>query len=143
MRMGINSDIDKDISMDTYFKQNIEGARNAGLKVGIYVYSAATSKEKAREHAEWAIDALDNMPLDFPIAFDWENWSKFRKYGISIHDLEETFNEFARVINSSGYETMLYSSKFYLENIWQNKHKYPEWIFHLGYLFFTNCQPVR
>lgn len=130
MRMGINSDIDKDISMDTYFKQNIEGARNAGLKVGIYVYSAATSKEKAREHAEWTIDALDNMPLDFPIAFDWENWSKFRKYGISIHDLEETFNEFARVINSSGYETMLYSSKFYLENIWQNKHKYPVWLAH-------------
>lgn len=138
MRMGINSDIDKDISLDTYFKQNIEGARNAGLKIGIYVYSAATSKEKAREHAKWTIEALEGTQLDFPIAFDWENWSKFRKYEISIHDLEETFNAFAETINASGYKTMLYSSKFYLENIWQNKHKHPVWLAH--YTNETNYQ---
>lgn len=130
MRMGINSDIDKDISMDTYFRQNIEGAKNVGLKVGIYVYSAATSVDKALEHARWTVDMLVGEKLDFPIAFDWENWSKFKKYGISIHDLDETFNAFAIELKKHGYDSMLYSSKFYLENIWQNKMNLPVWLAH-------------
>lgn len=138
MRMGINSDIDKDISMDTYFKQNIEGARNAGLKVGVYIYSAATNPTVALEHAKWTIQALDGEVLDFPIAFDWENWSKFRKYEISIHDLDETFEAFAHELKSNGYDTMLYSSKFYLENIWSNKNKLPVWLAH--YTNETNYQ---
>lgn len=138
MRMGINSDIDKDISMDTYFKQNIEGARNAGLKVGVYIYSAATNPTVALEHAKWTIQALDGEALDFPIAFDWENWSKFRKYEISIHDLDETFEAFAHELKSNGYDTMLYSSKFYLENIWSNKNKLPVWLAH--YTNETNYQ---
>lgn len=138
MRMGINSDIDKDISMDSYFRQNIEGAKNAGLKVGVYVYSAATSIDKALEHARWTVDALAGERLDFPIAFDWENWSKFRKYGISIHDLDETFNAFASELKRNGYDSMLYSSKFYLENIWQNKMNLPVWLAH--YTNETNYQ---
>ncbi len=130
MRMGINSDIDKDISMDSYFRQNIEGAKNAGLKVGVYIYTAATNKETALEHARWTLRALDGIDLDFPVAFDWENWSKFRKYGISIHDLDETLCAFAQELKSGGYDTMLYSSKFYLENIWMNRLKLPVWLAH-------------
>ena len=130
MRMGINSDIDKDISVDTYYKQNIEAARQAGLKVGIYVYTSAINESMAIEHAKWTLDILNGESLDFPIAFDWENWSKFRKYGISIHDLNETFKAFAETIYSSGYETMLYSSKFYLENIWDTNINYPVWLAH-------------
>lgn len=130
MRMGINSDIDKDISMDSYFRQNIEGAKNAGLKVGVYIYTAATNKETALEHARWTLHALDGIDLDFPVAFDWENWSKFRKYGISIHDLDETLCAFAQELKSGGYDTMLYSSKFYLENIWMNRLKLPVWLAH-------------
>lgn len=130
MRMGINSDIDKDISIDSYFRQNIEGAKKAGLKVGVYIYTAATSPERAREHAKWTIDTLDGIVLDFPVAFDWENWSKFRKYEISTHDLDETLSTFAYQLKSNGYDTMLYSSKFYLENIWGNKNKLPVWLAH-------------
>lgn len=130
MRMGINSDIDKDISVDSYYHQNIEAAKKAGLKVGIYVYTAAIDPKTAKEHAKWTLDILDGTELDFPIAFDWENWSKFRKYGISIHDLNETFEAFAKTINTSGYKTMLYSSKFYLENIWDTTKNYPVWLAH-------------
>lgn len=130
MRMGINSDIDKDISVDSYYANNIKNARAAGLKVGIYVYTSAINKEMAIEHARWTLDILDGEKLDFPIAYDWENWSKFRKYQISIHDLDETFNIFAETLKNGGYDTMLYSSKFYLENIWVNKNKYPVWLAH-------------
>lgn len=130
MRMGINSDIDKDISVDSYYANNINNARAAGLKVGVYVYTSAINKDMALEHAKWTLEILNGEKLDFPIAYDWENWSKFRKYQISIHDLDETFNTFAETLKNGGYDTMLYSSKFYLENIWINKNKYPVWLAH-------------
>lgn len=129
MRMGINSDIDKDISVDTYYERNIRNARNAGLKVGIYVYSSAIDIKTAREHAEWTLNVLNGTQLDFPIAFDWENWSKFRKYQISTHDINEVFKTFGEVVRSGGYEAMLYSSKFYLEKIWRNSD-FPVWLAH-------------
>ncbi|MCH5167666.1 MAG: hypothetical protein J1F35_07255 [Erysipelotrichales bacterium] len=138
MRMGINSDIDKDISVDSYFAQNIEAAKNAGLKVGVYVYTTATNVDTAIEHAKWTLETLNGEQLDFPIAFDWENWNKFRKYGISIHDLNETFEAFAKTIKAAGYETMLYSSKFYLENIWDTTMNYPIWLAH--YISNTNYE---
>lgn len=130
MRLGINSDIDKDISVDSYYANNIRMAKEAGLKVGVYVYSSATSIDKAIEHAKWTLEILDGEQLDFPIAYDWENWSKFRKYEISIHDLNETYKAFAKTISTGGYEAMLYSSKFYLENIWDTKEDYPVWLAH-------------
>lgn len=130
MRMGINSDIDKDISVDSYYANNIKNAKAAGLKVGVYVYTSAINKDMALEHAKWTLEILDGEKLDFPIAYDWENWSKFRKYQISIHDLSEAFNTFASTLKSGGYDTMLYSSKFYLENIWINKENHPVWLAH-------------
>ena len=130
MRMGINSDIDKDISVDSYYVNNIKNAKAAGLKVGVYVYTAAINNEMALEHAKWTLDTLNGEELDFPIAYDWENWSKFRKYQISIHDLDEAFNTFAKTLKTGEYDTMLYSSKFYLENIWINKNEYPVWLAH-------------
>lgn len=136
MRIGVQSDYDKEISMDTYFQKNIKGARAVGLKVGVYVYTTATNNKVAEAHAKWVIDALDGIKLDFPIAFDWENWSKFRKYEININDLSESFNAFERVVKKHGYDAMLYSSKFYLENIWINKHNHPVWLAH--YTLKTN-----
>ena len=33
-------------------------------------------------------------------------------------------------VKNAGYEGMLYSSKFYLENIWTNKLNFPIWLAH-------------
>lgn len=68
--------------------------------------------------------------LDLGIAFDWENWSKFRKYKINIHELNAVFDAFATFIKSKGYDPILYSSKFYLENIWENKNNETVWLAH-------------
>lgn len=130
IRFGINSDIDKDISIDTYYKQNIKNAKKAGLKVGIYVYTSATSEEKAKEHAKWIIDNLDNEKLDFPIAFDWENWDKFGNYKINMYDLTNAYLTFDKELSKKGYKTMLYSSLYYLDNIWMYNDSYDVWLAH-------------
>lgn len=130
IRFGINSDIDKDISVDTYYKQNIKSAKEAGLKVGIYVYTSAINEKTAKEHAKWVIKNLDNEKLDFPIAFDWENWDKFRNYNINMHDLTNSYLVFDKELSKKGYKTMLYSSAYYLKNIWMYNDDYDVWLAH-------------
>lgn len=130
MRIGINSDVNKGLSMDSYYLKNIDGAKKAGLKVGVYVYSSATNVDKAIEHARWVVKNLHHEKLDLGIAFDWENWSKFRKYKINIHELNNVFDAFATYVKTNGYEPILYSSKFYLETIWDNKNSETVWLAH-------------
>lgn len=130
IRFGINSDIDKDISVDTYYKQNIKSAKEAGLKVGIYVYTSAINEKTAKKHAKWVIKNLDGEKLDFPIAFDWENWDKFRSYNINMHDLTNSYLVFDKELTKKGYKTMLYSSAYYLKNIWMYNDSYDVWLAH-------------
>ncbi len=130
MRIGVQTDSDKEISMDSYYERNIKGAKEAGLKVGVYVYTTAVNKELAVAHAKWVVDILNGTPLDFPIAYDWENWSKFKKYQINLNDFSNCFNYFYDEVKKHGYDAMLYSSKFYLENVWINKNNRDVWLAH-------------
>lgn len=130
LRLGIQSDNDKEISVDKYFETNYRNALDNNLKVGVYVYSSATDKKTAIKHAKWTLKVLDKRKLDLPVVFDWENWHKWNKYKISFHDINEIANTFIDNINKGGYEGMLYSSKFYLESIWDNTNDYPVWLAH-------------
>lgn len=130
MRMGVQSGAKKDVEMDSFYEKNIENARKAGLKVGVYLYSVALNQDKAREHAKWVIKNLKGIKLDFPIAYDWENWQYVREYNVSIHDLNMNFEAFADELNKNGYDAMLYSSKYYLNHIWNNRKNYSVWQAH-------------
>lgn len=130
IRIGVQTKQNGELNIDPYFKQNIKNAKEAGLKVGVYLYSIATSSKEAIEHAEWALKTLDNEKLDLPIVFDWENWSKWNSYNMSFYDINNIANKYIETVVNKGYEGMLYSSKYYLENIWTNKYNYPVWLAH-------------
>ena len=130
MRIGVQTSYEGELSLDRYYENNIKNAKEAGLKVGVYLYSIATSKEEAIEHAKWVVEKLNGESLELPIVFDWENWSKWNMYKLSFHDINTIADSFIETVNQSGYTGMLYSSKFYLENIWVNKHNYPVWLAH-------------
>lgn len=119
-----------EIKMDDYYRQNIENATAAGLDVGVYFYTTANTEEKAREQADWIIEQLDGRELDYPVAFDWEEWGSFQKYGMNIHDLNEIFEAFCDELEQHGYTGMLYSSKNFLNNFWQNRNGRTVWLAH-------------
>ena len=130
MRIGVQGSSSRELSLDKYYLQNIENAKKAGLKVGIYLYSIALNVDEAIEQAKWVIQELNGAELDLPIVFDWENWSKWNSYKISFHEINSIADSFMNEINNNDYEGMLYSSKFYLETIWKNKYDYPVWLAH-------------
>lgn len=70
---------------------------------------------------------MKNYKLDLPVAFDWESWSSFNTTGMSFYTINKSANEFLRVLEDAGYKGMLYSSKNYLERIW-DKTEYETWL---------------
>lgn len=130
MRLGTQTDTLNEISVDTYYYQNIKAAKAAGLKVGVYVANTANTTELAKKQAKWTAEILDGVELDFPVAFDFERWPIFRTFKMSLNDLRNVYNEFSKTLKEEGYETMLYGSKWYLENIWPMSNEVTVWLAH-------------
>lgn len=121
-----------DISMDDRFYANIEGARAAGVDLSVYFYTAANTEDEIIEQARWIAENLNGEALDLPIGFDWEEFGGFQKYGMSIKKLNDLYALFNEEMAAYGYDTMLYSSKNFLNNVWNDHSKSisPVWLAH-------------
>lgn len=129
LRMGYQKGFDGEVLVDPYFEQNIKGCKENDIPVAIYFSSYAKSEEESRNHAKWIYDNLKNKDLnDLTIAFDWENWSSFDTLGISLTDINNIADAFMEECENLGYRSMLYGSKTYLEEVWQNSKNYPVWL---------------
>ena len=135
IRIGYGHNREAKIMEDEKFRKNLEGARNVGLKVGLYFYSYATEIWEAEEQANWIVKALNGEKIDLPIVFDYETWKSFPTYNINIVDLNKVAKRFLDILHDNGYEGMNYSSKYYLNTIW-NLSEYPTWLAH--YVSKTN-----
>ncbi|MBR4177995.1 MAG: hypothetical protein IKR57_01445 [Bacilli bacterium] len=129
MRMAYSGGVDDEIGLDRYFEQNIKKAKEAGLKVGVYVYTSASSTEEAISQAKFIKKHLKKTKLDFPIAYDFEEWSDFNNLKMNSHDLLERVNEYNSILKEDGYKMMIYGSKWYLENVWL-PNDYDTWLAH-------------
>ena len=129
IRIGYQDGFDGDYIMDPYFKQNMEKAKENNLKIGIYFYSYSNSIEESEKQAEWVIKNLKNYEIDLPVVYDWEVWSSFNSINASLHKFNLMAETFLKKIEDAGYKSMLYSSKNYLENIWELQN-YKTWLAH-------------
>lgn len=129
IRLGTQKALDKESFIDEYFERNIKGAQENGIKVGIYYYSYANDIEDAKEQAKWVIEKIKDYKIDLPICLDWESWEYFSEFNMSLNDLNETAKAFLDTIKENGYDVINYSSKNYLENVWELKG-YNTWLAH-------------
>ncbi len=129
IRLGTQKGVGGNSVIDEYYAKNIKEAKKAGLKVGIFYYSYAKSVDEAKEQAKWVIDTLDGEELDLGVAFDWECYNLFSGYNINLHDLNNIAVTFLEEIKKSGYKSLFYASKSYLENTWE-VNEYDIWLAH-------------
>ena len=129
IRVGGTKGINGEYFLDSKFVDNIKGANEANIPVGIYFYSYANSKESAIKDAKWILKQIKDYKVDLPIAFDWENWSFYNEFNLSFFGLTDMANSFLNVFKSKSYQGLLYSSKTYLDNIWLETD-YPIWLAH-------------
>lgn len=95
---------------DDKFDSNYEGAKKAGLKVGVYFFSQATNESEAREEAAFVLDAVRDCPLDYPIAYDWEfvDNDEARTNGMTSEDITVCAKAFCEAIKSAGKVPVIY-----------------------------------
>ena len=115
---------------DAKYDYNIRAAKEAGLKVGIYWHAEESSPEEVKGNIDYLLNVLDGEKLDFPIAYDWEDFLKFEEHGMNINDLNNCYETFASELEAKGYETCIYSSKNFLQTVWKNEYDHKIWLAH-------------
>ena len=118
--------IDGEMYTDPKFLENIENALKNNLKVGVYFNSDANSIDLAKQEIDYILNLIKDYDIELGIAYDWENFTNFNTFNISLHTLNEMADVFLKEATEKGYKPILYSSKYYLENIW--KQNYPTWV---------------
>ena len=120
---------DGELYTDRYYVNNIAGAKANGLKVGIYWHAEENSADQVKASVAYLLNVLGGEQLDLPIAYDWEDFKNFENYGMNLHDINNNVSVFASELSKAGYSACLYSSKFFLENVW-NSAGTPVWLAH-------------
>ncbi|MBR5115591.1 MAG: Ig-like domain-containing protein, partial [Lachnospiraceae bacterium] len=104
---------------DSAFHTNMRGAQKAGLKVGVYFFSAAVNDVEAVEEASMAASLCSGYSLSYPIFLDVErsDSGNGRADGISTSDRTAVIKAFCATIRDSGYKAGLYANKTWMEEM--------------------------
>lgn len=100
---------------DPKFKSNIQGAANAGLKVGIYFFSQAVNEVEAVEEASMTISLIKKYKISYPVFLDVEA-SGGRADGIDRNTRTKVIKAYCETIRNSGYTAGVYANKTWLES---------------------------
>ena len=75
IRMAFRGTATKVIHTDEKFYEYYEGAKKAGLHVGCYFYSAATTVDEAKEEARYVVNEIrkNDLQFDMPVYIDMED----------------------------------------------------------------------
>ena len=104
------------LNLDEYFEANVKGAKEAGIKAGVYFFSQAVSIEEAEEEAKFAIKYYKENKLKGPIAFDMEPIKGADRITY-LTDEEKTAiaDAFLSYVEKKGYEGLLYGNPKWLK----------------------------
>lgn len=95
---------------DEYFEENVKGAINAGIKVGVYVYSQAVSEEEVLEEAEFVLDKIAPYKIECPVVYDVEMvaGADGRMNNLTSEERTKITALFCQTIENAGYKPMIY-----------------------------------
>lgn len=109
--------------LDSRFYENINGALNAGLKVGVYYYSYALTEEDAENEAEFVDGILEDAGLDdrieMGIWFDMEDADSYKeRHGVTgPQEITNLCNAYINSLWRAGYAYVgLYANLDWLTN---------------------------
>ena len=98
---------------DEKFRQNAQGAIDAGIEIGVYFYSQAITVEEAKEEAEYTLELIKDFDIKYPVAFDWEHYEfdDARTDNIDRTTLTNIARKYCDLIKKSGYISVIYANR--------------------------------
>lgn len=117
--------------------QNCKGVKEAGLKLGVYIRSQATTTQEAIEEANYIVRIMrsNNISVDLPVVMDYEYQSgpagKLYNANLSRQEATDVCMAFCDAIATKGYVPMVYANKSMLtHSLYADviSDKYPIWL---------------
>lgn len=117
---------------DEYARRNLEGAKQAGLEVGAYFFSQATTIDEVDDEIFFFMKTLGDFELTMPIVLDWErvNVETARTNNVDAETLTAMQKHFCKTMEDFGYTPMVYFNWHLAENnlYLSELEDYPFWL---------------
>jgi GH25 family lysozyme M1 (1,4-beta-N-acetylmuramidase) len=112
---------------DTQWKNNVEACEKYNIPYGVYIYSYATTTDKAKSEAKHVIRLLKGHKPDMPVFYDLE---EARISILGNRKILELAKVFCEEITKAGYLYGTYANKNWFSNYLTDKwyDKYPKWL---------------
>lgn len=112
VRAGSRGATEGGLAADDYFAYNLEAATQAGLDVGVYFFSQATTEQEAVEEAEFVLELLGGKKLAYPVAYDHERVAGVSGRADALSSAQMTANAraFCDRVAQAGYAAMVYGN---------------------------------
>ncbi len=104
--------------LEPTFEMDYADAKAAGIDLGVYFYTYATTVKEIRADAQWMLQHLEGKQFEYPIYLDLEDPSLVDLGGPL---LTEMCMEFFTVLQENGYYTGLYVNNEWLRVILQTE----------------------
>ena len=113
VRIGRRGYTEGGLFEDSYFKENLEGARRCGMDLGVYFFSQAITVAEAIEEANWVIERIRGCNITLPVAFDWEKVDDeaARTADLDTIRLTDCAVAFCETIRRAGYTPCVYYNR--------------------------------
>lgn len=103
--------------LDPMYEQNIKGAIEAEIPVGVYFFTQAVDEVEALEEASMVISLIENYDVDYPVFLDSESaGGTGRADGLEADERTKIHKAFLETIAAAGYETGIYGSRNWLND---------------------------
>lgn len=118
IRVGYRGSTQGSLIEDPMFRTNIQGAKAAGLKVGLYFFTQAVTEAEAVEEASMCVNLAKTFGgVSYPIFIDTESaGGKGRADGLSKSQRTAVCRAFCQTVQNSGYTAGVYASKSWFTN---------------------------
>ena len=102
------------LNVDETFEQNVTGAYENGIAVGVYWYPASLDTYEAEQEAEFVIETIEPYRdmITYPVALDLElpETTQSRVYGQPKETVTDNALAFLKKIEAAGYDAMVYGN---------------------------------
>lgn len=119
------------LAEDTRFRENIQGAAAAGIPVGVYFFSQATTPEEGREEARYCLELVRPYKLDFPVFIDSEYANAQqtgRADGLTKEARTAAVAAFCDEVEAAGYYAGIYASESWFTQKLGDVSRFDKWI---------------
>lgn len=112
IRAGLRGTTEGKLLTDDFFEDNIEGATENGIDVGVYFYSQAVNKEEAEEEVQLILDLIEPYKVTYPVVIDVESAESdsARTVDLTTDDYELVVKTFCDMVSKAGYKPMIYGN---------------------------------